>query len=70
VAERSRPQDFAIYRIRRGDRMLHVVVYGSFASRDAAERSARSPEATAGGVKPWLRRFEYVQEAVRSTPQG
>jgi len=70
VAEKARPEDFAVYRSRRDGKLLHVVVYGAFPSRAAAERAARSAEATAGGVKPWLRTFEQVQQAVRSTPQG
>ena len=69
VAGRKRQQDFAIYRIRRNDRVLYVVVYGSFSRQQDAERAALTSEATAGGVKPWVRRFREVQEALRTTPQ-
>ena len=69
VEQRSRPQDFAIYRLQRNGKFLHVVIYGNYGSRDEAERAATSSEATAGGVKPWIRPFKEVQGAVRTVAQ-
>ncbi len=69
VEQRSRPQDFALYRLQRNGELLHVVIYGNFGTRGEAERAAATPEATAGGVKPWIRPFEQVQGAVRTVAQ-
>jgi type II secretory pathway predicted ATPase ExeA len=69
VEQRSRPQDFAIYRLLRDGKFLHVVIYGNYGSRGEAERAATSSEATAGGVKPWIRPFKEVQGAVRTVAQ-
>ncbi len=69
VEQQSRPQDFALYRLQRNGKFLHVVIYGNYASRGEAERAATSPEATVGGVKPWIRPFKEVQGAVRTVAQ-
>ena len=69
VEQRNRPQDFALYRLQRNGKLLHVVIYGNYGTRGEAERAATTPEATAGGVKPWIRPFEQVQGAVRTVAQ-
>lgn len=66
-ADRGR---FATYRLQRDGRILHVVIFGQFASRADAEAAARQLPPSVGGVQPWIRRFGDVQTAVRSALQS
>ncbi|MEM8766910.1 MAG: AAA family ATPase [Pseudomonadota bacterium] len=61
------PREFAIYRLQRDGRMLHVVVYGLFSSRAAAERAANNLPSGLGEVQPWIRPVEQVQTAARTS---
>ncbi|MCZ6640133.1 MAG: SPOR domain-containing protein, partial [Gammaproteobacteria bacterium] len=69
LAEQARPDRFASYRLSRSGRILHVVVYGSFATRTQAETESRRLPASVGQVKPWLRTMAQVQDAIRTALQ-
>ncbi|MEQ8857095.1 MAG: AAA family ATPase [Pseudomonadales bacterium] len=66
LARQSEPQRFARYRLQRNGRTLHVVVFGRFDSRAAAELAATRLPASVGKVEPWIRTFAQVQDAVRT----
>ena len=53
----------------RNGQLLHVVVYGNFASKAEAERVAAQLPRSVGNIQPWVRPFGQVQESLRSTPQ-
>lgn len=69
LREQSDPTGFARFRLQRDGRILHVVVYGSFASRAAAAEASRSLPESVGRVDPWIRTFGQVQEGVRTALQ-
>jgi len=69
LAAQARPDQFASYRLSRNGRILHVVVYGSFATRIEAEAESRRLPASVGQVKPWLRTMAQVHEAIRTALQ-
>jgi septal ring-binding cell division protein DamX len=69
LEEQAIPESFARFRQQRDGRTLHVVVYGSFDSEAAAEEAVDNLPPGAGNVKPWIRTFERVQEAVRTAQQ-
>lgn len=69
TADQNRPGEFARYRLQRDGRILHVVIFGSFADRGAAQAAARDLPAEVGNVQPWIRTFGQVQEAVRTALQ-
>jgi|GEM_PF-987965 len=62
------PRDFAIYRLQRDGRVLHVIVYGIFGTRSEAEAASRSLPASVGKVNPWIRTLEQVHGAIRTMP--
>ncbi len=69
LARQRDPSMFARFRQQRDGRILHVVVYGSFRTRQAAaEAAAHLPEGV-GRLKPWIRPFRDVQTAVRTALQ-
>ncbi len=70
VTNQPDPMDFAVYRLQRDGRILHVVIFGAFPNREAAEEAARHLPASIGSVKPWLRTFGQVQAGVRTALQG
>jgi len=65
VAKQKVPDDFAIYQLQREGRILHVVIYGLYSTRDAAERAADHLPAEVGDVRPWIRQMGQVQDAAR-----
>lgn len=70
LAKQPDPASFARFRLERGGKVLHVVIYGSFDSRGAAEQAAARLPSSVGGVKPWIRTYGQIQAAARTTPQG
>lgn len=58
-------EEFAIYQLRRDARVLHVVLYGIFSSREAAQRAADRLPPEVGDVQPWIRQVDQVQAAAR-----
>ncbi len=66
VGEQQDPREFAIYQLQRDGRTLHVVLYGLFSSRAAAERAAANLPPGLGNVQPWIRPLEQVQTAART----
>ncbi len=67
VARQREPGEFAIYQLQRDGRVLHVVLYGVFSSREAAQAAADDLPAEVGDVRPWIRRIGQVQSAVRTS---
>ena len=63
--DRSR---FAVFEQVQGGIRIHVVAYGSFPSRAAAETAALELPETIGDVAPWIRDFAGIQRAIR--PDG
>ena len=61
------PEQFAIYRLERNGRILHVVVYGLFATRAEADAASRRLPASVGPVEPWVRTLGQVQDAARTS---
>ncbi len=61
--DRSR---FAVFEQVQGGIRIHVVAYGSFASRVEAETAALELPETIGEVAPWIRDFAGIQRAIRS----
>jgi DamX protein len=70
LGEQADPGRFATYRLQRNGRVLHVVIYGTYADRAAAEAAARDLPASVGSVQPWIRPFADVQAAVRTALQS
>lgn len=65
VARQQQPAEFAVYQLARDDRILHVVLYGLFSSRSAAQTAADNLPAEVGRVQPWIRPVGQVQDAAR-----
>ena len=65
VGRQNEPGDFTIYQLQRDGRILHVVLYGLFSSRGAAETAADNLPAEVGRVQPWIRPVAQVQAAAR-----
>ena len=65
VARQQAPAEFTVYQLQRDGRILHVVLYGLFSSRSAAETAADSLPAEVGRVQPWIRTVGQVQDAAR-----
>lgn len=65
VAKQAEPGEFAIYQLQREGRILHVIVYGLFSTREAAQRAADNLPAEVGDVQPWIRPLGQVQDAAR-----
>jgi DamX protein len=65
VARQRDAAEFTVYQLQRDGRILHVVLYGLFSSRSAAEAAADSLPAEAGRVQPWIRPVGQVQDAAR-----
>lgn len=64
IKRQSDADEFAMYPLRREDKMLYVVTYGVFSTQDAAQRAAASLTGELAGFKPWIRRFANVQDAI------
>ena len=65
VQRQRLPMEFAIYQLQREGRTLHVVLYGLYPSREAAQAAAdRLPEEV-GDIQPWIRSVDQVQSAAR-----
>lgn len=69
VNEQQYPEQFAVYRLQRDGRLLSVVVYGLFDSRDEAQSVAVNLPESISKNSPWARPLEHVQDAIRTTSQ-
>ncbi len=67
VEQQANPERFAIFQLQRDGRVLHVVLFGLFATREAAQRAADNLPPEVGNVQPWIRRLDVVQRAARTT---
>ena len=65
VARQQEPGEFTVYQLQRDGRILHVVLYGLFSSRSAAEAAADNLPAEVGSIQPWIRPVGQVQAAAR-----
>ena len=65
VAKQQDPAEFTVYQLERDGRILHVVLYGLFSSREAAEAAADDLPGEVGRVQPWIRPVGQVQAAAR-----
>ncbi|MGE0624251.1 MAG: AAA family ATPase [Pseudomonadales bacterium] len=65
VAKQKEPGEFAVYQLQRDGRVLHVVIYGMFSTREAAQRAADNLPPEVGDVRPWIRPVGQVQDAAR-----
>ncbi len=61
LARQRNPQDFASYQVTRDGNPWHVVLYGNFPDRAAAEAASRRLPAGVGQVQPWIRTFGAIQ---------
>ena len=67
IRRQSEPSEFAMYPLVRGDKRMYVVTYGVFSSQSAAEQAGRSLRSSKGelsSIKPWIRPFSNVQDAI------
>lgn len=64
IRRQKEPGEFAMYPLSRGDKRLYVVTYGVFSSQAAAERAGASLQGELSSVKPWIRPFANVQDAI------
>jgi DamX protein len=63
------PEQFAVYRLQRDGRLLFVVVYGLFDSRDEAQSVAVNLPESISKISPWARPLGQIQDAIRTTVQ-
>ncbi len=69
LAKQRQPDQFAVFQKASNGRVLHVVTYGVYASRAAAEQASRRLPAELQGIKPWVRSISGIQTAIRTTLQ-
>ena len=62
--KQATPAEFATYRLMRDGRELHVIVFGIFTTREAAQTAAAQLPASVGRVQPWVRSLSEVQRAI------
>ena len=70
LAEQSRPADYALFRTRSGANVVHVVTYGVYDTRLAAEAAVSRLPATIGKVTPWVRPISNVKAAIKTALQS
>ncbi|NOX51599.1 MAG: AAA family ATPase [Gammaproteobacteria bacterium] len=69
ISAQDDPSEFAVYRVRGGDRYLYVITYGVFSTRGAAQQAADQLQDRLDGAKPWIRALKFVHNTIRGTPQ-
>lgn len=62
IIVRHRLTDAAYFPVRRDGRILYVLVYGSYPSREAATRAAAELPAGLISGQPWVRNFQALQK--------
>lgn len=70
LAEQASPGNFALFRTRSGDRVLHVVTHGVYASQAEAEAAVRRLPASVGKVTPWIRSIRGIKAAIKTALQS
>ena len=60
IEKQSQPGTYAYYRIKQKDRSVYVAIYGSFSRRSEAQKAA----SLFASLKPWLREFGNIQQAM------
>ena len=65
VDQQLEPREYTIYQLTRDGRVLHVVLYGAFSSRAAAQAAVDRLPAGMGDIQPWIRQIGQVQDAAR-----
>ena len=61
IKRQADADEFALYPLERNGRELHVVTYGVFSSRQAADQAGRGLSGELAGLKPWIRQFGDIQ---------
>ena len=64
IRRQTEPGEFAMYPLARGDKLMYVVTYGVFSSQSAAEQAGRALQGELSSIKPWIRPFSNVQDAI------
>ena len=67
VDRQADAEEFAIYRLRRGDATLYVVTYGVFSNESAARSAMASFTGELARMNPWVRPMAMVQDAIRNS---
>ena len=70
VNRQENSQDYIIYPIQRGDKTLHVVLYGNFASHAQGTEAVSKLSLELRKLKPWVRSTGLVQKAIREAGDG
>ncbi len=70
IQRQSEPGEFAMFQTSREGQTYHVVTYGLFSSRQAAQAALRQSSAEIQALKPWIRQLSGIQESIKSTPQS
>ena len=69
LGEQADPSRFALFRIRSGERVVHVVTYGVYDSQADAESAATNLPGSVGKVTPWVRPVRSVKDAITAAPE-
>ncbi len=66
IEAQREPSEFASYPTVSNGRTLHIVVYGLFSDKAAADAAATRLPAETGKVSPWVRSIGSIKQAVRT----
>ena len=70
LAKQDQAGRFALFRTRSGERVVHVVTYGVYGSRAAAEAAVERLPGSIGKVSPWVRPIGSVKGAIKTALQS
>ncbi len=70
LAEQANIGRFAMFRTRSGDRVVHVVTHGIYASQSEAEAAVAGLPASVGKVTPWIRSIRGVKASIKTALQS
>lgn len=70
LKSQNQPGRFALFRTQSGERVVHVVTYGVYASQAAAETAVGRLPTTVGKITPWVRPIRSVKSAIRTALQS
>jgi len=70
ISRQDNQEEFAIYSMIRDGQRLHVVTYGVFSGRAAAQTAIAGFSGELARLDPWIRPMRLVQDTVRDNPQG
>ena len=64
IKRQSNADDFAMVPVERDDKVMHLLIYGAFSSRAAAQRAADEMGGELAEINPWIRTFEGIQRSL------